>query len=689
MCLGTHAPSPKTSRPIHDEELHAESAPAGDGQDGGGSAAASKKRRREPEGGAAQGAAASPKSPGKESSPYVGVCRSRSETTPWKAQIWHDGRTHFLGSYVDEEDAARAYDAGARRLRGENAKGLNFPKPAASPKQRKPAAAAAGGSGPRSSRYAGVTLKAGRWQAQIWHEGKQHHLGTFAEVTPTPPPLFTFASLTPVPPGVLQEEQAARAFDSAARRMRGEQAVGLNFPKQPGPWTEAECAQLKLLVDREGAGQWELKAAALGTGRTAYAVQSRWQVAKGVKVDNRRKGDWDREELRQLAELVRKHGTGASPKDPLSSWQGKADALGTNRTANALRIKYGEMTGTRSTSPGAEELFGAAVPQLFRGAPPPKKKTNKAAAAAAAPSGGEGDRPKASRKDWSEEELGRLAGLVRESGPGDWERKAQILGAPPTVFVAITRPRAPSCALGDSCDVVLDAQGPDGRRSLCRANGAPRRTATHRRSACPRPSDPAPPRHHQPQQRQRRQLPPPLRSKPHQHPIWDLGFRCSDDLKKCRMFEQEHRPVLRHVRHLVHDGRGRSVRAAGPGAGGVALRRLPRHSRARVRNFSGKVREAGRGQPEEAPGLLAGANPACVHPSQSMRIMRQADGGRCCGLQKRFSEPAVKAMEAFFLQNHYPTLEECAVRHTKPATILSLPLPLSLPSLLCFRFRVV
>ena len=259
-------------------------------------------------------------------------------------------------------------------------------------------------------------------------------------------------------PTVLQEEQAARAFDSAARRMRGEQAVGLNFPKQPGPWTEGECAQLKLLVDREGAGQWELKAAALGTGRSAYAVQSRWQVAKGVKVDNRRKGDWDGEELRQLAELVRKHGTGASPKDPLSSWQGKADALGTNRTANALRIKYGEMTGTRSTSPGAEELFGAAVPQLFRSAPPPpKKKTNKAAAAAAAPSGGaEGGRLKTNRKDWSEEELARLAGLVRESGPGDWERKAQILGAPPTAFV-VMRLRAPSCALSDMTSCVLCA----------------------------------------------------------------------------------------------------------------------------------------------------------------------------------------------------------------------------------------
>ena len=69
--------------------------------------------------------------------------------------------------------------------------------------------------------------------------------------------------------------------------------------------------------------------------------------------------------------------------------------------------------------------------------------------------------------------------------------------------------------------------------------------------------------------------------------------------------------------------------------------------------------------------------------------MYQADGGRCRGLQKRFSESAVKAMEAFFLQNHYPTLEECAVRHTKPANILSLALLVLLLSLLCFRFRVV
>ena len=58
-------------------------------------------------------------------------------------------------------------------------------------------------------------------------------------------------------------------------------------------------------------------------------------------------------------------------------------------------------------------------------------------------------------------------------------------------------------------------------------------------------------------------------------------------------------------------------------------------------------------------------------------------------MQKRFSESAVKAMEAFFLQNHYPTLEECAVRRTKPATILSLPLVALLLSLLCVRFRVV
>ena len=69
--------------------------------------------------------------------------------------------------------------------------------------------------GQPSSRYVGVRWMQTRrrWAAEISHEGRRQHLGTFAE-----------------------EEAAARAFDDAARRLRGDKAHGergrwrLNFP---------------------------------------------------------------------------------------------------------------------------------------------------------------------------------------------------------------------------------------------------------------------------------------------------------------------------------------------------------------------------------------------------------------------------------------------------------------------------
>eukprot|EP01046_Picozoa_sp_COSAG06_P017473 COSAG06_NODE_1188_length_10329_cov_4.747875_8_plen_158_part_00 len=72
-------------------------------------------------------------------SKFVGVCWDK-RCCRWKAEITHEKQTHHLGCFDedDEEAAARAYDAAARRLRGAQAHGgraavggskwrLNFP----------------------------------------------------------------------------------------------------------------------------------------------------------------------------------------------------------------------------------------------------------------------------------------------------------------------------------------------------------------------------------------------------------------------------------------------------------------------------------------------------------------------------------------------------------------------------------
>lgn len=59
------------------------------------------------------------------SSPYKGV--SRHSATRWGAFITDNGKVRSLGAYVDEVEAARAYDAAAAKLFGPFAR-LNFPQ---------------------------------------------------------------------------------------------------------------------------------------------------------------------------------------------------------------------------------------------------------------------------------------------------------------------------------------------------------------------------------------------------------------------------------------------------------------------------------------------------------------------------------------------------------------------------------
>ena len=60
----------------------------------------------------------------------------------WQVELHHDGHKHYVGRFAEarEEDAARAFDTTARRIRGTNANGgrsksgvswrLNYPTPA-------------------------------------------------------------------------------------------------------------------------------------------------------------------------------------------------------------------------------------------------------------------------------------------------------------------------------------------------------------------------------------------------------------------------------------------------------------------------------------------------------------------------------------------------------------------------------
>ena len=79
-------------------------------------------------------------------SSYRGVTIERGR---WKAQIGYEGKTHHIGTFDTDEEAARAYDREAIRVHGAKAQ-CNFPvngglkaKPKMKPKRPKAVAAAA------------------------------------------------------------------------------------------------------------------------------------------------------------------------------------------------------------------------------------------------------------------------------------------------------------------------------------------------------------------------------------------------------------------------------------------------------------------------------------------------------------------------------------------------------------------
>jgi hypothetical protein len=130
----------------------------------------------------------------------------------WTFDLAHNGHKVRGSTFADEEDAALAYDATARRIRGSRAHGgrargnggmwrLNFPTKS----EASAAKSVILGHHGKRSQYIGVCWDKSRqrWLAQHTHKGFCQNLGRFDT-----------------------EEEAARAWDMAARRARGAAAHG-------------------------------------------------------------------------------------------------------------------------------------------------------------------------------------------------------------------------------------------------------------------------------------------------------------------------------------------------------------------------------------------------------------------------------------------------------------------------------
>uniref|UniRef100_A0A7S3QSY1 AP2/ERF domain-containing protein n=1 Tax=Dunaliella tertiolecta TaxID=3047 RepID=A0A7S3QSY1_DUNTE len=153
-------------------------------------------------------------------SQYKGVSWN-SACSKWVAVLWDRElkRARHIGSFESEEDAARAYDREAIKMLGSEA-GLNFRESmteflastGADVSHLSADAANLGPANKGSSQYRGVSWheRSQRWEVRVWGGGKQHFIGSFTS-----------------------ETEAARAYDKAVLRLRGQDARSrsrMNFP---------------------------------------------------------------------------------------------------------------------------------------------------------------------------------------------------------------------------------------------------------------------------------------------------------------------------------------------------------------------------------------------------------------------------------------------------------------------------
>jgi hypothetical protein len=173
----------------------------------------------------------------RQTSTYRGVWLKRDNK--WAAQITYDGKQRSLGYFADEEEAAKAYDRAARAQHGEKARrcrmqlNFNTKKEQAAEEAKQQRWIKCGEAG---SKYRGVSWnkRANKWKAQINYDSKKRGLGYFKD-----------------------EEEAARAYDKAARTQHGEKAQ-LNFPTGGESGTR-QSSKYRGVIWHKSRNKWEAK----------------------------------------------------------------------------------------------------------------------------------------------------------------------------------------------------------------------------------------------------------------------------------------------------------------------------------------------------------------------------------------------------------------------------------------------
>ena len=146
-------------------------------------------------------------------------------------------------------------------------------------------------------------------------------------------------------------------------------------PEATVAWSPEEDAELRAVVEQQGVGSWQRKAEAFSTVRSANAMRHRWEIVSSKAGSDA--GFWTPEEDEELRAVVQREGLG--------NWRQKAEAFSTSRSGDSLRQRWGLI---KDAEPGRVALI----------------------------------------QPWTTDELESLGKLVKKEGAGDWDTKAELLG---------------------------------------------------------------------------------------------------------------------------------------------------------------------------------------------------------------------------------------------------------------------